>query len=500
MGSVTTPVFDTELNRTSPRRSPAVAIRDTRDVLASRYGTLRIDHIVALGLVLLFFLPARLVYVPLGAEGRPATILGLLLFLWWCLTKLVPRLAPRGRQPLRIALWAFIAALLLAWLAGLDRGPLPVEIRAMDRTMLARISFIGFALVIADAVRTRRSLDRLLLCLVYCGGFMGLVAFLQFVLKYDPVPLLRFPPLQLNADLIGYTERGAAVRVASTALHAIELGVVAAMILPIAIHFALRAGTNNERIFRWMVAALLGAAIPFSGSRSGYVGFAVVIVTMMWGWSTSLRVRAVAVTVLGLGVFKLMVPGLLGTIRYLFLNLAADDSVAGRTEDYNVIFDYIGARPILGRGPGSFIPDEYIVLDNELLYSAVTIGLVGLVATAVLVVVALVQSGWVAHHGGTNETRHLGQALKASILVGVFASFTFDSLSFATFGALWFILFGCAAALWRIERDGRDLEIDPDAQGDFTSMLVTSRLTDPSQGEPTLVQISTTMVRERAER
>ena len=107
-------------------------------------------------------------------------------------------------------------------------------------------------------------------------------------------------------------------------------------------------------------------------------------------------------------------------------------------------------RPILGRGPGSFVPSEYLVLDNEYLYSAVTIGLVGLLALGVIVVIALMQSGWVAHHARTNEARHLGQALKASILVGVAASATFDSMSVATSTSVWFILMGAPAALWRI--------------------------------------------------
>ncbi len=152
-----------------------------------------VGFVLGLGFMALLLLPGRLVFPPLGAEGRPATIIGIALFAWWCLMKLVPRLAPRGRQPLRIALWIFLATLMLSWLAGLDRGPLPIETSAMDRTMLARLAVIGLALVIADGVRSRRTLDRLLIVLCYCGGVMGFIALLQFAFDYDIVPMIKFP-------------------------------------------------------------------------------------------------------------------------------------------------------------------------------------------------------------------------------------------------------------------------------------------------------------------
>jgi O-antigen ligase len=290
------------------------------------------------------------------------------------------------------------------------------------------------------------------------------------------------------------------VRVSSTAGHSIELGVVAAMLLPIAHHYVLRAGSNNQRIFRLAAAGLLVASLTFAGSRAGFVGLAVVGLTLAWGWSTRARFQGLILMLFGLVAFKALLPGLMGTLRYLFLNFGSDDSITGRTDDYEVIFDYIRTRPILGRGPGTFVPDQYLVLDNEYLYSAVTIGLVGLSALAAIVVVALMQAGWVAHHAGTNETRHLGQALKASILVGVVASATFDSMSFATFSSVWFIVFGAAAALWRIERDGIDTDIDPKARSDFSQVVVSGRLTDPSAGHRSVLQTVNDYVEERAAR
>ncbi len=93
----------------------------------------------------------------------------------------------------------------------------------------------------------------------------------------------------------------------------------------------------------------------------------------------------------GLVAFSGVVPGLLGTIKSSFTNLGNDPSVEGRTDDYDIVFTYIGNRPWFGRGPGTFLPSRYIVLDNEALYTLVTIGYVGLVAViALFVAMALI--------------------------------------------------------------------------------------------------------------
>jgi hypothetical protein len=60
----------------------------------------------------------------------------------------------------------------------------------------------------------------------------------------------------------------------------------------------------------------------------------------------------------------------------------------------------------------------------------------------------------VARSGGDDTTRHLAQALLASILAAVVVSLTFDSLSFSMFSGTLFFLFGLVGALWRLDRSG----------------------------------------------
>ena len=156
----------------------------------------------------------------------------------------------------------------------------------------------------------------------------------------------------------------------------------------------------------------------------------------------------------GIVAFSGVVPGLIGTIRSSFTNLSNDPSVEGRTEDYNIIFTYIGDRPWFGRGPGTFLPARYIVLDNEALYTLATMGYVGLVAVLALVICAMLVARNISRNAGDDASRHLAIALMAPVLAALLVSLTFDSLSFPIFSGLLFFIFGAIGALWRLDREG----------------------------------------------
>src|SRR3954451_5835216 len=87
----------------------------------SRYTTLYRDASTPLSayLVLLFVLPAPLVFAPLGAAGSPASVFAIGLFLWWLIARILPTLgAAFGRQPVRAALYGLLAAIMASYLAG----------------------------------------------------------------------------------------------------------------------------------------------------------------------------------------------------------------------------------------------------------------------------------------------------------------------------------------------------------------------------------------------
>lgn len=407
--------------------------------------------VASLVLVLTFLVPPYFVLAQLGAAGRPAMLLGIAMFVWWLLTRFHPELATHGRQPVRTLVLALLALRLLSYAAGYDRGLDGVEALATDREMLTAASLAGVALCVADGIRSRAQLSVLVGRLVLAGVFMAVVGILQAFASFDLSQYLRPPGLSLHTDVTAVGERGEGVtRVAGTARHYIEFGAVTAMLVPLAIHRARFAGTPGRRQAWWVSVALLAGAVPLAVSRTGIVALVVAVAVYAASWGWRMRTNAAVLGAAGTVVCAALVPGLLGTLGKLFANAGDDPSVQARQEDYGPAFEYISQRPWLGRGPGTFLPDRYILLDNQYLYTMITEGYVGLVALVFMFVFAIGLMLHLSRRAADAESRDLAQALAGLFLAGAVVSATFDSFSFAVFGILVFFALGCAGALRRL--------------------------------------------------
>ncbi len=451
---VTRPLAQKGPDGTGRARRPARRGRTT-----SKPGELtwRPDAVAFLSfwVALLMLVPSRLVFGPAGAVGHPSTLFGLGLAAWWALSHVVPSQVRRGFNPMTVAILLFGVALTVIYAMGYGRGLPPVEAMAADRKMLMFGSVMGVALFTIDGVANRRRLDTLLRRLTFFASINATIAIIQFTTRFDLAARIVIPGLRPNTSFTDFKERGAGsfARVFGTSTHPIEFGVMMALALPIAIHFALHAKPDN-RFRRWLIVTLLACSIPMSVSRSGTLALAVVVVVLGNAWAPRVKLRALAVAMAGTVAFSGVVPGLLGTIRSSFTNFDSDPSVEGRTNDYAVVFTYIRQRPWFGRGPGTFLPDRYIILDNEALATLVTMGYVGLVATLGLWVTTILVARNIGRNAGDDASRHLAVALMASALAALIVSVTFDSLSFQIFTGLVFFCFGAVGALWRLDREG----------------------------------------------
>jgi O-antigen ligase len=436
-----------------PPAWPAPSFGPPLPALARR-ASIDVAPVVGLMLLLAFLLPPRLVVSGIGAAGRPAIILGFGLLVWWVATRAVPGLTMYGRQPIRLAVGAFLAAYLASYAMGYRRLLDAQEASSADRTLLVTLALCGIALAVADGLTTRQRLDRMLQWLVLAGTGMAIVGHLQFLFGIDLTRYLSVPGLSLNAGLIGVGERGGPgfARVAGTAGHYIEFGVLMAMLLLIAVHYALFADTPARRQWRWIAVVIIAAGIPFSISRSAVVAFAAGGITLALSWTLRRQYNALLALSVLVVVLQAMRPGLMGTIRSLFLNLDNDPSISNRTSDYAVIMDYVRERPLLGLGQGTFIPEKRILLDNAILGQLAGGGILGLVTLVGMGLVAFCLARRVRRLGHDEETRHLGQVLAAVLVTALVAAFTFDALAFTTFSITLFVIIGATGALWRLDR------------------------------------------------
>lgn len=414
---------------------------------------------VALAVLLVYLLPARLIFPPLTILGRPGVLVGFGLLLWWALTRLHPALVTRGVQPMRWALGGYLATVGAAYLAGHARGLAPPEASSADRTVLMALAGAGILLATADGIGTRDRVDQVLRWLCWASGAMALIALSQFALRVDLTNHLQLPPLlRFQRDLVGFGARGAGdlVRVAGTAGHFIEFSVLMVLGLIVTIHFARFSTSRRDRQLYTLLAAVQAGVIPISLSRTGLLGLtaAILLLALVWPLRTTVQVLVAGIGLAAL--IQVIRPGLLATLRALVLAGERDPSVQGRIEDYDYIAPFVRDRPWFGRGVGTFLPDSYRLLDNQWLVTLVTTGIVGVTGLAALLLAGIVLAGRVHRLAPSTRDRDLAAVLAVGIGVAGVSAVAFDALYFSTYFVVLHLLLGLAGALWRITRHAAD--------------------------------------------
>lgn len=410
---------------------------------------------VGVAVLVVFLLPARAVLQGMGAAGRPHFLIAAGLLLWWLIAQSHPELRQGRVHPLVALVFAYSGWLVVTWVLGYDRGLSVLESSSTDRALIAAAAYLGIVVVAASS-RSMRQVDAVLQVAVAGAAFSAVMGWIQFWTARDYTALLILPGLEANGTLVGISARGfdQFARVAGTAGHYIEFGVVMSMVLPLAIHYTLARPPGKRRL-GWVAVTLIGGAIPFSLSRSALIAFGLVTAVMLIGWPRRRRWNAVGTILLVLPVYAVVKPGLLGTIRSLFFNAANDPSITGRTEDYEEVGRYVAQRPIAGRGPGTFTPEEYRLLDNQWLLSLIEVGWVGVLLFAVVLLVTMRVLMTVRRRAlflGDQQQADLALSLLAIVVtVAVTAAF-FDTFSFTTATTILWLTVGLAAALSSIQR------------------------------------------------
>lgn len=415
--------------------------------------------------ILLVAIPSYLTVRAFGAAGTLANLVGMLAFLWWASARLVPSLeVGKGFQPIRVGLAAFAVSVIASYAAAFTRATLPgVESRAADRGILTLMAWSGMALLAADGIASPQRLDQLLRRIVVAGVFLSALGILQFATGFDVRPLINIPGLSAEASLDLISQRAAFRRVGGTAVHPIEFGVVLALILPIALHYAFSAKPGTA-LRSWIAVAIILVGIPMSLSRSAILGLMASFPVLFVTWPGFRRLQALIVAPMFAIAMRFAIPGLLGTIKNLFTSISSDSSYQARTIDYAAVTPLIKQRPWFGRGFGTYLPDTYRFLDNQYLKSVVETGFVGLALLLLLLFVGIATARGARRRSADPATRELAQSLAASVVVALISFITYDALSFPMATAFTFLILGCAGAMWRFsirEEAARQVRVEP---------------------------------------
>jgi len=473
------------LNATAAISRAGLGIDRVRDFPA-RSQAVPVLQLFALAVMVI---PSDTVIRPIGAQGYPAALIGMFAFAAFAAATLLGlHDAVRNRHPIRAALCAIWLSALASYIL-MDRAARTVEeLAAADRLIMQLLVMTGVALVAAECLNYLRDIRRVLRALTWGAAFCGLVAALQFWISLDITPYLReLPGFTLNSDNPAILARGALNRAAGTSLTPIELGVIAGMLLPLAIYLGIY-DTERSARKRWAPVVLIGLGITTSVSRSGIISIVLAAALFVALMPTRQRLVALCVTPIAVSAVFMSAPGVIGTLARFFQAGSNDDSVQARLIDYPEVERLVNQAPWFGHGGWTYLPENSIyILDNQWLKTAVELGLFGVVALAVYFLVPLISALVARRHTDDPELRLLCAALAGAALAAPVCSATFDSLSYPMFFNVYALVIGLIGACWRLVAAGnpvspRNREGPIDANPSADELRSTTRTAVPEGG------------------
>lgn len=435
----------------------------------------------ALYVGVLFVVPSALVVGAIGAAGTPANLIAIAGLLAW-LAMTLRGWNPGTWTPVRVAFSLFVLAVLISYCAGhvagwyqpadihqrTDRAWVMADVAELtekltngaDRGLLALAGWAGVLLITADGVRSWQGLERLTQWLVRFAAVVAGLAILQYFTGINVAAALHIPGMQTVTELATFA-RSDLNRVVATAMHPIELGVVMAALLPLAVH----RGIHSSHWREWIPAGMLAVVVLMSISRSAIIVAAGAVFILFLGWPWRWRLLLLAMAPVGAVAARAVFPGLLGTIQALFLHLGDDPSIAGRTDDYEVVARHFWEHPVVGQGFYTWIPMYFRTLDNQLLVMLLEIGIIGTVAFLGTILTAILSAVAVRRRVAAPQHQHLALAIAAGVFGISLSYITFDTLGFRQASGITFLLIGMAGAAWRLSTRGTPPSFAADSPG-----------------------------------
>jgi len=441
-------------------------------------------RLAQLQIVTVFLLPGDLVVKPLGGAATPATLLGLILAGWWMAAAIAGGRAKEPAGGMRLVVATVWCATLASTLAMVRRGDGLLD--ASDRWLMTLGAVTGITLVVLDTARRLEDIHRLLATAVVATAVSGVVGLLQRLTDHDLTDWLRrVPGLSTTTDAtVVRIPRGSVERVVGTAIHPIEFGVVAALLLPVAVHLL----WHDRRPHPWgSILGLvgLGLGIVLSVSRSAVVVAAVVIAVMILTSPAIERLNIIAVAPFALGGILVVNPGTFSALAESFARVGEDPSITARVDDLAVASDLVARHLWWGQGSGTYIAsDVFTIFDNQYLHGAVEHGLIGVTLFAgATLLVPILSAHRLRRRVENPSARGLAGAVMAMSAGSIVAWATFDAWSFARFSAVTALTLATLGATWRLSHQSRRQEDEHHGSLRFLAGAVETPVVDAALGD-----------------
>jgi len=415
--------------------------------------------------ITLMVFPSDTVIKAIGATGFVAALVAMFGFAAWLVSTVLGLHNPLDhRHPTRAALGALWLVTLVSF-ALMHRTPQTGAAElATDHWIMQLAAMTGVALIAAECLESLQDVKRVLRALVGAAAFCSIVAAFQFWTNFDPAHYLRMVPgFTINFVNSDVTYRDGVKRVTGTAIDPIELGVVAGMLMPLALYLLMY--DKERRLWRrWVPVMCIALAVFITVSRSAIVSVALACGLFLVLLPSARRVPFFAALPVVIAAVFAVGHGLVSTIwKYFFLG-SSDSSITHRTNNYTYVEQLVHRAPWFGTGGGTYVPTSLHILDNQYLTTTIELGLFGLAAVAFYFVLPVATALVARSRTADAELRTLCGALAGAALAAAFCSGTFDSFSFPMFAYVDALVLGLCGACWLLAARSQDPREDYVAQ------------------------------------
>jgi polysaccharide biosynthesis protein PslJ len=387
---------------------------------------------------------------PLKSNGAPVKIIAFVLFSLAVLGFVLTRRSTSNPtlRPGVLLLLTYSLLMLVVYGVGVSHLSSALAEPNKSRAMLIVIANVAVALYATTRINTSRQRSIVLGCLAAGLTFNCAIALLQITAHIDVHSFLQPPGFVDNQTDQGrgfaavLTDRFGAQRAYGTSAHPIEFAVLAAVAVPLTLHFARHGATRQVRLLAALSTGVALFAIPTAVSRSGLIALAAALLVYMWTFT----LRGLCIAVLGGAAAVLanlvVAPNTAHALWATITNSQQDDSVMDRIAAYVKVSQTLHDHPLFGLGLGANPAVEYGFLDNEWMQALVQGGVIGLLGMIVLAAGGVFGIAAALRSSRTPRDRDQAYTIGA-MFVGILASsYTFDLFGYIQAAFVFFIMFG----------------------------------------------------------
>lgn len=437
----------------SDRPPPALPVEHEPRALDAWPRTRRpMPWLIAIFVGMVYLLPVDSIFLPISLpfdSSLDRMVLALITAVWFVLS-LVGRGANRPRfrhTPINVAVYVFVGFCCLSVALNLRDLFWDGEMRLAFKQLVLGLTYVLFFYLVASSLE-RRDLVAFAKLLVWLGAISAIGTVIQYRTGLNLFDKLAhvLPGMKVvaHSGVTAFRKLSA-----GPTLHGLADATLLDAVIPFALVFLVHAKSTADRC-GWGVAICLVLAGCFStGEKTSLILVVIAVaITVLYRprrylpYWPGVVLAVLAVTVISPHVFS--------ELRYQFSVAGSSSSTSGRTSDYSAVAPFIATHLLFGRGFGSFDPQKYRILDDQMLGYLIQIGGLGVLAFAAMLLTPVVLVHRMARRG-VELSSDLMIGVVAGSLTYLVSNFLYDAASMRQGPYVFFLLAGFASVAtgWR---------------------------------------------------